>query len=276
MCGRTRMNPAQSSPRLNVRMALEDGWRAFTRAPWSFLGFTLLLTALQLLLAALQPSFSTDNLPDSINPALTADRWEALLPWLRYGTVSFCLLVLNVLAGIVLNLWGGSGLVRGAWIALKGGRPTLASFTHWDGKALLRLYLPGFLLGCGIVATVTMLLLLAVVLSYANVFLALLPALLVLVGACYISVSQAFLPQVALLHDDHPFAALAQGRQVVDRCWPQVVQLMLLTVGLLLLGLLAAGVGLFVAWPLAVCVVTAAYQQLFGTTDHTGFTHDLP
>lgn len=270
------MNPAQPSPRLDVRLALRDGWKAFSRAPWWFLGFTLLLTALQVLLAALQPSFSPDNLPEPIDPALTADRWEALLPWLRYGTVSFCLLVLNVLAGIVLNLWGSSGLVRGAWIALKGGRPTLSTFAHWDGKALLRLYLPGFLLGCGIVAAVTMLLLLAVVLSLANPLLALIPALLVLAGACYLTVSQAFLPQVALLHDDHPFAALARGWQVVDRCWPQVVQLMLLTLGLLVLGLLAAGVGLFVAWPLAVCVVTAAYRQLFGTTDHTGFTRDLP
>lgn len=121
-----------------------------------------------------------------------------------------------------------------------------------------------------------MLLLLAVVLSLANPLLALIPAILMVAGVCYLTVSQAFLPQVALLHDDHPFGALARGWQVVDRCWPQVVQLMLLTLGLLVLGLLAAGVGLFVAWPLSVCVMTAAYRQLFGTTDHTGFTRHVP
>ncbi|MEB3258066.1 MAG: hypothetical protein VKN83_07100 [Cyanobacteriota bacterium] len=270
------MAPTQTAPRLDVRLALQDGWQAFSRAPFGFVGFSLLLTALQLLLAALQPSFSTDNLPTPIDPATSFDRWEALLPWLRYGTVSLCLLVLNVLAGTILNLWGTSGLVRGAWLALKGGRPTLATFTHWDPRALLRLYLPGFLLGCGVAGAVTMLVLLAVVLSQINALLILLPALVLLGGVVYFTVSQAFLPQVALLHDDHPFAALARGAQVVNGAWAQVVQLMLMSLGLMVVGLLAAGVGFFVAWPVVVCMVTAAYRQLFGTTDHTGFTRSVP
>jgi len=269
-------NPSHSASRIDVRLALREGWQAFSRSPFWFVGFSLLITALQLLLAALQPSYSTDNIPDPIDPAMAFDRLEALLPWLRYSTVSICLLALNVLAGIVLNLWGTSGMVRGAWVALRGGRPTLATFTHWDPRALLRLYVPGFLLGCGIVAAVTMLLLLAVVLSQVNALLALLPALLLLAGTVYITVSQAFLPQVALLHDDHPFAALARGPQVVDGVWSQVVQLMLLSFGLLVLGLLAAGVGFFVAWPVVVCMVTAAFRQLFGPDDRTGFTRSLP
>lgn len=276
MAERILMAPTQTAPRLDVRLALQDGWQAFSRAPFGFVGFSLLLTALQLLLAALQPSFSTDNLPTPIDPATSFDRWEALLPWLRYGTVSLCLLVLNVLAGTILNLWGTSGLVRGAWLALKGGRPTLATFTHWDPRALLRLYLPGFLLGCGVAGAVTMLVLLAVVLSQINALLILLPALVLLGGVVYFTVSQAFLPQVALLHDDHPFAALARGAQVVNGAWAQVVQLMLMSLGLMVVGLLAAGVGFFVAWPVVVCMVTAAYRQLFGTTDHTGFTRSVP
>ena len=276
MAERILMAPTQTAPRLDVRLALQDGWQAFSRAPFGFVGFSLLLTALQLLLAALQPSFSTDNLPTPIDPATSFDRWEVLLPWLRYGTVSLCLLVLNVLAGTILNLWGTSGLVRGAWLALKGGRPTLATFTHWDPRALLRLYLPGFLLGCGVAGAVTMLVLLAVVLSQINALLILLPALVLLGGVVYFTVSQAFLPQVALLHDDHPFAALARGAQVVNGAWAQVVQLMLMSLGLMVVGLLAAGVGFFVAWPVVVCMVTAAYRQLFGTTDHTGFTRSVP
>ncbi|MFM7464269.1 MAG: hypothetical protein ACKO28_02140 [Cyanobium sp.] len=273
--GHTVVNPPQTTSRLDVRSALREGWKAFNRSPFWFVGFSLLLTALQLLLAALQPSFSTDTLPAPVDPATVADKWETLLPWLRYGTVSLSLLVLNVLAGILLNLWGTSGLVRGAWVALNGGRPDLSTFAHWDPRALLRLYLPGFLLGCGIAAAVTMLLLVAVLLSQVNALLALLPGLLLLAGVIYFTVSQAFLPQVALLHDDHPFAALAQGPQVVDRAWPQVFQLMMLSVGLLVVGLLAAGVGFFVAWPVVVCMVTAAYRQLFGSKDHTGFTPDL-
>lgn len=278
MTGRALMSPSltTTTPRpLDVRLALREGWQAFSRSPFWFMAFSLLITALQLLLAALQPSFSSDSLPAPMDPATAFDKWEALLPWLRYGTVSLCLLVLNVLVGILLNLWATSGLIRGAWVALNGRRPNLATFAHWDPRALLRLYMPGFLLGCGILAAVTMLLLLAVVLSQVNALLALLPGLVLLAGVLYFSVSQAFLPQLALLHDDHPFAALARGPEVVDGAWPQVVQLMLLTVGLLVLGLLAAGVGFFVAWPVVVCMVTAAYRQLFGTEDRTGFTKSL-
>jgi hypothetical protein len=35
-------------------------------------------------------------------------------------------------------------------------------------------------------------------------------------------------------------------------------------------------VGFFVAWPVVVCMVTAAYRQLFGPDDRTGFTRSLP
>lgn len=269
------MNAPRLSARLDVGRALREGWQAFTLAPWTFVGFALLLTALQLALQALQPSFSPTNLPP-LDPETLPSNWTAALPWLRYGTVTLCLLVLNVLMGVVLNLWGTCGMVRGAWVALGGRRPRFSTFTHWDPRALLRLYLPGFLLGCGVVAAVVLVLLLTVVLSQASGLLALLPGLLLLAGALYLSVSQAFLPQVALLHDDHPFAALARGRQMVDPAWPQVVQLMLLSLALLLLGLLAGVVGLFVAWPVVVCVVTAAYRQLFGPDDRTGFCRSLP
>ncbi|MEB3302646.1 MAG: hypothetical protein VKN56_11830 [Cyanobacteriota bacterium] len=270
------MNAPPLHPRLDVGLALREGWQAFQRAPWPFVGFSLLLTALQLALQALQPPFSVDKLPAPLNPETAATDWLALLPWLRYGIVSFCLLVFNVLAGVVLNLWGTCGMVRGAWLALGGTRPSFSSFTDWDPRALLRLYLPGFLLGCGLLAAMVMAILLAVVLSQANILFALLPGLLLLAGVLYLSVSQFFLPQVALLHDDHPFAALARGHQVVDPAWPQVVLLAMLNVGLLVAGLLACGVGLFVAMPVMVCVATAAYKQLFGSEDRTGLTHRLP
>jgi hypothetical protein len=32
------------------------------------------------------------------------------------------------------------------------------------------------------------------------------------------------------------------------------------------------GLGLFIAWPVVVCIQTAAYRQLFGPIDHTGFS----
>jgi hypothetical protein len=270
------MNMPQLQPKLDVGQALREGWQAFQRAPWCFVGFALLLTALQRVRQGLQPSFSTNTLPPPPDPENLVNEWSAAMPWLRYGVVSFCLLVLNVLAGVVLNLWGTCGMVRGAWVALGGTPPSFSTFTRWDPRALLRLYLPGFLIGCGLVAAMVMVTLLAVVLSQAHPLFALLPALLLLAGVLYLSVSQFFLPQVALLHDDHPFAALARGRQVVDPAWPQVVQLAVLNVGLLVAGLLACGVGLFVAMPVMVCMATAAYRQLFGPEDRTGLSQTVP
>jgi hypothetical protein len=36
--------------------------------------------------------------------------------------------------------------------------------------------------------------------------------------------------------------------------------------------LLGLGFGLFIAWPVVVCIQTAAYRQLFGPTDQMGFS----
>lgn len=267
------MRAPESHSRLDVGQALRDGWRAFRRAPWLFVGFSLFLTALQFALQALQPPISADKLPP-----LTPDVADlgVVLTWLRYSTILLGLLTINVLAGVVINLWGTCGMVRAAWVALGGGRPRLITFLHFDPRALVRLYLPGFLLGCGVTATVVMLVLLAVVLSQVSPLLVLPPILIMVAGTVYLSVSQSFLPQVALLHDDHPFEALSRGRQVVDPVWFDVVLLGLLTAGLLIAGVLACFVGLFVAMPVALCVATAAYRQLFGPDDRTGLLRQLP
>ena len=268
------MNAPRSQPHLDVGQALREGWQAFKRAPWLFVGFTLLLTALQLLLQAFQPTFSPEKLvPRGVDPF---SDWEAMLPQLRYLTVTLGLMVFTTLVGVVLNLWGSCGMVRAAWVALGGGQPRFTTFTRWDPRALLRLYLPGILLGCGLIGIVSVVVLLAVVLSQVNAWLTLPPGLVLLAGSLYLSVSQAFLPQVALLHDDHPFDALAQGPKVVDRVWPRVVELLSLHFLLLVAGLLACGVGLLVALPLITCVATAAYRQLFGPEDRTGLTSALP
>jgi hypothetical protein len=267
------MRAPQLPSRLDVGQALRDGWRAFRRAPWLFMGFVLVLTGLQVALSALQPPMSADKLPP-----LTPDLADlgAALAWLRYSTVVLGLFAINLLAGVVLNLWGTCGMVRAAWVALGGGRPHLRTFLHFDPRALVRLYLPGFLLGVGVTAAVVMLVLLAVVLSQASPLLALPPLLLMVFGTLYLTVSQAFLPQVALLHDDHPFEALARGHQVVDPVWGNVVVLGLLNAGLLIAGVLAFLVGVFVAAPLVICVSTAAYRQLFGPEDRTGLLGQLP
>jgi hypothetical protein len=266
------MNASPSQPFLDVGLALRDGWRAFQRAPWLFAGFALLLAALQVLLQSLQP----DLTPETVRRLGSPSDWSTLLPALRDLTVTLGLLLFSSLLSVVVNLWGSCGMVRAAWVALSGARPRPHAFTRWDSRALLRLYLPGFLLGCGVALVVAVLVMLAAVLGRWNVWLALPPGLALLAGTVYLSVSQAFLPQVALLHDDHAFEALAQGPRRVDPVWPSVVSLLLLNGVLLVAGLCACGVGLVVAIPLVTCVSTAAYRQVFGPEDRTGLTRALP
>jgi uncharacterized membrane protein len=86
-------------------------------------------------------------------------------------------------------------------------------------------------------------------------------------------VSQFFLPQLALLHDPNALDTLQAGQRQVDRHWDQVAGLAVLSFLLLLAGaLFGIGLGLFIAWPLVVCIQTAAYRQLFGPIDQMGFS----
>lgn len=263
----------RSAPHLDVGQALRDGWRAFGQAPWLFVGFALLLTALQLTLQLLQPATPADQVR-TLDPNALAATWQSVLAWRNQHLGSYVALILNLLVGTLLNLWGSCGMVRSAWVALGGDRPRLSSFTRWDPGALWRLYVPGFLLGCALLAALFVLVLAGVALSLVNPLLMVVPGLILVVGSLYVMVSQAFLTQVALLHDRDPFAALARGPAVVAPAWVQVLKLGLLNAGLTLLGLLACGIGLVVVWPLVVCVGTAGYRQLFGPEDRTGFSRD--
>jgi uncharacterized membrane protein len=57
---------------------------------------------------------------------------------------------------------------------------------------------------------------------------------------------------------------------VVDRHWWPVLGLVALESVLILAGILALVVGLFVAVPVVACVSTAAYRQLFGPAGPAG------
>jgi uncharacterized membrane protein len=86
----------------------------------------------------------------------------------------------------------------------------------------------------------------------------------------YLSVGQTFLPWLALLGGQGPLETLQQGRSTVDPQWWQVLLLALVQSLIVLVGLLLCGVGLLAAAPVAICVSTAAYRQLFGADDRTG------
>jgi len=261
-----RPRPGGASPRLDLGLAIEEGWAAFRRAPWSFVAFALLLTLLTLACSPLQSQLS-DGSQLSMRP----------LDWL--------LAALGLLVRLLISLWGTVGLVRGAGHALDGGHPSLGALMRWDGGAMRRVLLPWLALG-GVLAVPLLALLLLLLLALALLWLieaglggigetglTLLGLLLgVLALACltatvmlllYLGVNQQFLAQIALTEGPGGRATVERGRAVVDPHWLQALLLLLLKGLLLLLGLLAMGVGFFVAWPVVTCVTTAAYRQLF-------------
>lgn len=265
-----RPRPGGGSPRLDLGLAIEEGWAAFRRAPWSFVAFALLLTLLTLACSPLQDRISSDGQLST-----------RALDWL--------LAVLGLALRLLISLWGTVGLVRGAGQALDGGHPTLAELMRWDGEAARRVLRPWLALAAVVaLPLLALLLLLGVAMAVlwllerglgdlGEVGLTLFGLLLgVLALGClaafvmlllYLGVNQQFLAQIALTEGPGAWATLQRGRAVVDPHWLPALLLVLLKGLLLLLGLLAMGVGLFVAWPVVTCVTTAAFRQLFQPLD---------
>jgi uncharacterized membrane protein len=251
---------------LRVGQALREGWEAFRRAPVPFVAFSLLVALLQLPINVLQDSVTVAHNQGAAPSSLLVS------------------LLLSLLATVV-NLWGIAGLVRGSWIALEGGRPRLANFLHWDGAALWRLLLATLLLALLLALLLLPLgpvlepILTALQESVASGLPPTLPvtplgALALAAGAglgLYLAVNQSFLGQIALLEGPGPWQTLRRGQAVVDPQWLQVLLLHLLQALLILIGVLACLVGVFVALPVVTCMSTAAWRQLAGTADRTGF-----
>jgi hypothetical protein len=256
-------SPSPSSSRLDIGDAIHSGWNAFSRSPWAFVLFTLVMLAVQLVAQPLQERLGNGTVPSS-NP----------LDWL--------LALLGLVISIAGSLWGSVGLVRGAWLALDGQKPSFGQLLRWDGPAVGRVFRSWLLLsvviGVPLVAALVVgggpLLLLAAksattpeaswVQVLAIVFsLVLAVGLgLVLLGIIYLSVSQKFLFQIAVIEEKGPVASIQRGRELVDPQWLMVLILALIEGLFMVIGTLACFVGLFVAWPLAVCISTAAYRQL--------------
>jgi uncharacterized membrane protein len=251
---------------LRVGQALREGWEAFRRAPVPFVAFSLLVALLQLPINVLQDS-------------VTVARNQGTAP-----SALLLSLLLSMLA-LLVNLWGIAGLVRGAWIALEGGRPRLSTLLHWDGTALRRLLLATLLLALLLLLLLELFrpllqpILTALEVSAISGLPPTLPvtplgALALAVGsglALYLAVNQSFLGQIALLEGPGPWRTLQRGRAVVDPQWLQVLLLHLLQALLILIGVLACLVGVFVALPVITCMSTAAWRQLAGTADPKGF-----
>jgi uncharacterized membrane protein len=255
-----------SASRLNIGDAIHEGWTAFCRAPWSFVLFALLLTGVQIVLQPLQ---------DHI---LRGARGEAI------GPADWLLFLVGLTASLAASCWGNVGLVRGAWQALEGQRPSFGELLRWDGPGFRRVFkawmtlaavlaipLLAISLVLGLAAMVLWLLERAGVqlsdssLVLPGVLLGVLVALLLgllLLAVLYFSVNQQFLAQVALLERRAPLESVQRGRALIDPHWILLLLLLLIKATLLLLGLLTFTLGLLVAWPVVNCITTAAYRQL--------------
>jgi uncharacterized membrane protein len=238
--------------RLRVLDALGEGWGAFCRAPWTFVGFTVLVGILNAFCNLLQRPLQVE--PGQMPPPL---------------------LILVGLAGAVLSvivsLWATTGMLRGAWTALSGECPTFSSFTRWDGRAMVRLLWASLALAVvfAVILGIAVALGLGVFARFSQALQAL-PIVAALVVLVYLAVNQTFLSQIALLQGPGPWATVARGREVVDPQWGRVLLLILLDALLLFVGVLLCFVGLLAAAPLVACVSTAAYRQLFGSEDPAG------
>ncbi len=256
---------------LSIGTAIQEGWAAFRRAPWTFVGFVLLSGVLSQLVA--------------------------YLPLPGVG---------NLLSAFV-NLWGAVGLIRGSWIALNGEAPSIQDFLQVNWAAIWRLFSSQILLTLLLVPIVFGLIFASLTAAdawglftpianlaltvdptdprlteaFGNVSQRLLqqlstnPFAVVIVvftalGGLYIQVNQSFLGFIALLDGRGPLATIRHGLMVVQAQWWQVFGLLVLQALILLLGVLACFVGLVAAAPVCLCITGAAYRQLFNNDDQTG------
>lgn len=249
---------------LLLSQAIQDGWRAFCRAPRVFVAFALLVSLLQLTIHPLTALIGSRAHPSDDPRA-----------WLLYA--------LGLGFSLGLNLWAWLALVRAAWIALAGGRPSLALLLRWDGAAsrrllsawlhlLRRIALP--LAGVSLLFGGPLLLLslpqvqrgvgqgLVRLLALALALLLLIGLALALVYAIQQLVSQTLLVQVVAVEGLAGREAVARGQELVDPQAPLVLLLVLCELVVYGLGLAACVLGILVAWPTVICISTAAYRQL--------------
>jgi hypothetical protein len=235
---------AAASPTLDIGAALREGWQAFRRSPWVFVGFSLMVSVLGAVGQSLQ---NLGVAEDATQPA---------------RLIGFA----ATLAVLVLNLWALQGLIRGAWLALEGRKPAFADLCRWNGGAMKRLLLVGLLLTAALIVLALGLGLFSGVLSSLNQSLAvLLPLVAGALVLLWLILTQHFLAQITLLQGSGPIDTLRTGQRMLQPRLLQVLKLILVEALITLVGLAALLVGFFVAWPVATCVATAAYRQLFGT-----------
>ena len=243
------MTETPANKRLHVLQAVEDGWNAFTKAPWPLVLFTLLAGGVWILFQIIvrcAHALANDSAP-----------------------IAYLLVV--AIGSTVISLWGITGLIRGAWKSLNGAKPSFSDLVRWDGNAAGRLFINQ-------IALAIIIFIIALVFSWltnqffaASTLAGFIPLIAGIVIFIYLSVNQKLLPLIALLQTGNAFENIQKGQKIIDATWWWMLLLLIVNTIILTVGVILNGVGLLVASPLVICISLAAYRQLFGTDDQTGF-----
>ena len=234
-------------PTLRPLQAIEDGWAAFARAPWTFLLFELLAGSIALLFALIAIG-GESRLTGLIDTPHMAVAWVGLL----LGLVGYA----------ITTTWGMVGLVRGAHESLQGNRPAFATFTRFDG-AVWTLIWRWLVVGLALTLIKLVFGVVGFGLYSVNAVLALIPLVIAIALAVYLVVNQQFFLQITLFEESNLIGTIQRGRSLNDpRWWRMLGFIITLALVNLILGLVVIYTGFIVAIPLTLCISTAAYLQL--------------
>ena len=248
--------PTPGTNKLQVLRAVEDGWQAFCRAPWPFLLFQVLVTLILVPFGALL-----------LGGLLRLNSSE--LPFLHPVAAGIAVVV-GAIGYVIVGLWGVVGITRCAWMSLDGQRPSFRNFTRWDGAASGRLLGSAILLAIvlGVVGLVAALI--GTGLNALNNTLTVIPVIVFGIFYIWFLISQKFLLQLSLFGVKRPVETIQAGVNGVNPSWWVVLWLGIVESVIHAVAALFSYGGLFVIFPVVICISTAAYRQLFGSQDHTG------
>ncbi|NDG76125.1 MAG: hypothetical protein EBX49_12570 [Synechococcaceae bacterium WB8_1B_136] len=248
--------PTPGTNKIQVLRAVEDGWQAFCRAPWAFLLFQVLALVVMAPFAGLL-----------VGGLIRLNGPE---PAIVHPIAAGIGLVVGIVGYVVVALWGAVGLTRAAWLSLEGQKPSFRTFTRWDGAAGGRLLLSAILLAIVVAIVGAIAAAIGTGLSKVNVALTALPVIVFAIFYIWFLVTQKFLLQLSLFGVKQPVATLQAGINGVNPSWWVVLWLAIVESVLHGVAALFSYGGLFVLFPVMICISTAAYRQLFGSQDHTG------
>ena len=236
-----------AQPRFKPLQAIEDGWAAFARAPWTFLLFQLLTGGIALLFAQFAIA----------GGALLAGVGDAPQP-----PTEWVMLLFGLVGDAITTTWGIVGLVRGAHESLQGNRPAFATFTRFDG-AVWALLWRWLVVGLALILIKVVFGVVGFGLYKIDAPLALIPLIIAIVMAVYLLVNQQFFLQITLFEKRNLMETIQRGSSLNDPRWWQMLGFVVtLSMVNLLMGLLLIFTGFIVAIPVMLCISTAAYLQV--------------